>query len=291
MKCPICDSNKWNIDITGSKILALTDIYKVLICKDCSLRCIYPQITPAELDELYSGAYFNNEESLSETLGDIAKSTSSYIDETVKVRYPKFKDSLREIKLLKPDAVTLLDVGAATGDFVKIAKDFGFKAEGIEFSAYAIAKAKENYGIELEQKALVDVQKNEYYDIIHLNHVFEHFNAPLVEVKNLYRLIKTGGLLYIEIPFQFHFIERLLYIIKRPQTKFSLHSIHHPFFYTPSLISRLLTQNGFEIVKISVFDPSRYVAVTFMGRVKKNIWKLVSLFKIGNHIEIFARKK
>jgi SAM-dependent methyltransferase len=180
-----------------------------------------------------------------------------------------------------------LDVGAATGEFVKVAREHGFDADGTEFSEYAVEQAKVN-GIVLDRLPLEDIRKDEAYDIVHLNHVFEHLTDPTTELTHIRRLLRTNGILYIEIPYQFHPVERLSFLVRRPRADFSLTSLHHPYFYTPRTIRRLLKAHGFDVLRVSLFSAERYQADTAIAKGKKAIWWCLSKVGIGNYIEIMA---
>ncbi|MBC7418007.1 MAG: class I SAM-dependent methyltransferase, partial [Pedobacter sp.] len=264
----------------------------VLACSNCGQRYLHPQLTQSELDDLYSGAYFGGHKAQSsDEISNVEELATNYVSDLAFSRHDKYARSIQILKGLNRNAKTLLDVGAATGDFVKIALDNGLAAEGIEYSQFAIELAEKMYGLKLDNLSLADVKKNAHFDIIHLNHVFEHFNHPIDELQHISRLLRDNGLLYIEIPFQFHFIEKLNFKIKKSLHEFTLHSLHHPYFYTPATISQMLKQQGFEIIKLSVFDEARYKGTGIKGRTKKALWRVLSAFSIGNHIEIYAKKR
>jgi SAM-dependent methyltransferase len=153
-----------------------------------------------------------------------------------------------------------------------------------------VEQAKAAYGIHLEQAALEDIRKDDSYDIIHLNHVFEHFINPVAELGHIHRLLKRGGMLYMEIPYQFHALEKAMFMMRRSRPTFGLQSLHHPYFYTPSTIQRLLAAGGFDVLSVSVFCPARYPARTLLEHGKKVAWRLLSGMRIGNHIEILAER-
>lgn len=290
INCPACQNTFWHPDRMATQMISLPAKYHVLKCGDCGQRRLEPQLSEVELKEMYSDAYFSSHESFSGSLSDVNPSNSDYISQVVTTRYDKFLRTIARLKLIHPYVETILDVGAATGDFVKLAKDSGLNADGIEFSAYAIKVAYEKFGVELEQLSLAEVTKDNYYDAIHLHHVFEHFNEPQIELQHITRLLKPNGLLYIEIPYQFNLIERLLFIFKKKVYPFTIHSIHHPFFYNPHSIKRFLQNHHFEILKISVFDHDSYVVSTWQEKLKKLFWQFLSFIKTGMNIEVIARK-
>lgn len=290
VSCPICDRDDWVGDATASRLLGLPQAYAVVRCRQCAQRRLDPQLSSQEIDELYGGAYFTSAESVSPEFSGIKASPVDYGTETTAEREFKFAKTLETLKRLGGGAGSLLDIGAATGDFVKIARERGFDAAGIETSSFAVAQARTTKGIDLQCMKLSQLQGDEVYDCIHLNHVFEHFNEPVVEIEHIRRLLKVGGLLYVEVPFQFNFLERLRFYLSRPNTDFTLHSLHHAYFYTPRTLSKLLEGHRFRIEELSVFDAERYFASGGVGTLKTTVWQTLAKMSIGNHIEAYARR-
>jgi SAM-dependent methyltransferase len=288
--CEICTQAKWSKDGLASRILALPDGYAVTTCGGCGQRRLEPQLSDSELKQLYSGAYFNSGGQPMSGGPGAAKTADDYASVVAPGRRTKFSTTIARLKSLNPQGRTLLDVGAATGEFVKLARAYGLQADGIELSEFAVRLASELHDLKLECLRLADVEKTGAYDFIHLNHVFEHFNDPVTELRHLHRLLAADGLLYIEVPYQFHAIEKLLFRFRGLEPQLSLHSLHHPFFYTPSTIAKLLAAHGFQIVSKSVFDPTRYEALTLRQKVKKALWRVLALGGIGNYIEMYARR-
>ena len=287
VSCPLCGFDSWLSDSGASKILALDGRHAVVVCTGCGQRRLDPQLAPEELEAVYSGAYFQSSTPV-ERLAGVAGPPADYSTEVVEARRDKFIDTLRRIKTLNPRAVKLLDVGAATGEFVRAARDLGFDADGIELSEFAVRQADRVNGVCLRRLLLADVPGRELYDAMHLNHVFEHFNDPLAELAHMHRLLRRGGVLYLEVPYQFNVVERVKHALWPEQATLTLHSLHHAYFYRPSSLGRLVAANGFRIHSLSVFDPKRYPVLTASERVKCWLWRALALFGIGNHIELYA---
>lgn len=287
--CPACRGLDWTIDDISGRLLGLEEPYKVQFCKNCGLGRLVPQLSIAELQSLYAGSYFNSEQHLVDPTLKSQAPDADYLSQIVPMRLAKFSRTLSELQLLAPQARTFLDVGAATGEMVKIAREAGLEADGLEYSEFAVREARKNYGIELLNMPLSQVHHSAGYDIIHLNHVFEHFNEPRCELASLRRLINPRGLLYIEVPSQFHIAEKIRFLLKPNTRRFTLESLHHPFFYNIKSLRLMLGDYGFEIVDIRVFDESRYPASTLLKRVKRLIWRSLSILEVGNYIEIVAR--
>lgn len=270
-------------------MLGLVDPYRVEFCGGCGQGRLVPQLSQEELTRLYDGSYFDSAEGQAPADAEWRPPASDYASQVVPERLSKFAQALRDLRALHPRARTFLDVGAATGDMVKLARDAGFAADGLEFSQFAIRQARERHGIELMDVLLADLEAPARYDLVHLSHVFEHFNDPLAELKHLRRVLAPDGLLYIEVPMQFHSVARVRMRLRPVNPGLTVHSLHHPFFYTATTLRRLLQANGFEVVRTKVFDPGRYPARSVATRVKRVLWWLLSGIEIGNYIEVIAR--
>ena len=92
---------------------------------------------------------------------------------------------------------SLLDVGAGTGEFLKVAKEKGWSVQGMEPNKNACSLASEK-GIEL-RSSLNDFQGNQF-DVVSLWHVLEHIPNLEETVIRLSDLVKPNGTLIIAVP-------------------------------------------------------------------------------------------
>lgn len=94
----------------------------------------------------------------------------------------------------------LLDIGCGSGAFVRRALSLGYVAEGLEFDGQAVAAAVGG-GLPVRQGALPNTGLPEAsYDVVILSQVIEHLHEPLATFKEIYRLLKPGGLLWLATP-------------------------------------------------------------------------------------------
>lgn len=92
---------------------------------------------------------------------------------------------------------TLLDIGAGTGDFLKVAKEKGWQVYGMEPNKNAMKLASEK-GIEL--KSTLNDFDGKQFDVITLWHVLEHIPNLNETILKLSNLVKTNGTLIIAVP-------------------------------------------------------------------------------------------
>jgi 2-polyprenyl-3-methyl-5-hydroxy-6-metoxy-1,4-benzoquinol methylase len=96
---------------------------------------------------------------------------------------------------------TVLDVGAASGFFMKAAKDRGWKIYGNEISWPAIAWAKTNYNIDIDYGFLEEIQLDDnFFDAVVLWNTLEHTFNPKTTLEICYKALKINGLILIKVP-------------------------------------------------------------------------------------------
>ncbi len=288
-KCVICGNETSSEDNFAKYILNL-EKEKILVCKACDLRWLYPFMSDDEYKNFYSQGYFDELYS-GETFD---KRLSAISDEFY------FKRRIRNIiKIKQRRKASILDVGCGYGLFIRCAKDLGLNPVGIDISEYVISKVRAKYDdLNVVACSFFDFHTETKFDVIHMNHVFEHFTDPVRALSKIKSLLNQGGLLVMEIPNQFKNIYDILrYIIKVPvQSKFF--SLQHPFFWSEKSIKKFLSDNGFEILKVKVYDrkdfwirkPGDFDGFIFRV-VKLPVALLAYILGRGANIEIFAELK
>jgi SAM-dependent methyltransferase len=147
---------------------------------------------------------------------------------------------------------SLLDVGASSGTFVHQARQRGWSAEGIEPSVEGVSVALVK-GIQLSQGCTEALPfSSESFDVVHSHHVFEHLENPLIAATECWRVLKPGGLFFIEVPNQLDniMIRRDILFKRVPQRERNIRSIHHLWFFSRHTLNVLLKKAGFLDVKV-----------------------------------------
>lgn len=98
-----------------------------------------------------------------------------------------------------PSPRRLLDVGAATGFFVKLAEARGWTAVGLEISPYAVARARAT-GADVRLGALGDTLPADPFDALTLLDVIEHVSDPGRMLAESRRMLRPGGVIAINTP-------------------------------------------------------------------------------------------
>jgi len=91
----------------------------------------------------------------------------------------------------------VLDFGCGMGDFVRLTQEISKKSIGLELNN-EVREYNNNNGITCI-KSLAELNDDKF-DLITLNHVFEHLNNPINILVDLQKYLKDDGVIIIEVP-------------------------------------------------------------------------------------------
>jgi SAM-dependent methyltransferase len=99
---------------------------------------------------------------------------------------------------------TLLDIGCGTGNFLKAARDAGYKVTGTELDRNAVRFAKERLSLEnvlpLTVSEFVTEHPEQKFDVVTFFEVLEHQAAPLEFLRSVEKCLKPGGQIALSVP-------------------------------------------------------------------------------------------
>ena len=98
-----------------------------------------------------------------------------------------------------PKGAKVLDVGCGHGLALNTFRDHGMDATGVGFG-YEAAKARaEGFEIIEEDMSFLDVA-DATFDLAWCRHVIEHSLFPYFTLSEMFRMLKPGGVIYMEVP-------------------------------------------------------------------------------------------
>lgn len=97
----------------------------------------------------------------------------------------------------------VLDVGCGFGDFLRFVEEKGVEATGVDVSSYAVTQARKKIRgkvikLDVASKALPFL--NESFDAVTIFDVVEHISSSEFLFKEVFRVLSSGGLLFITTP-------------------------------------------------------------------------------------------
>ena len=115
-------------------------------------------------------------------------------------RGKNFIKILNRLKKIEINGNMLLDIGAASGIFLNLAKKRGYQTEGIEPSRSLCKQAGKLFGIKLFQGTLDQYSSQEKFSIITLLDIIEHIQEPETFIRQVSSHMGKGGILVIVTP-------------------------------------------------------------------------------------------
>jgi len=219
-KCPICKSR--NI----KDKYKLKD-YTISECLNCSVVFVKEILTDDFLKNFYQ-----------ESEGDFAYEDGN--QEFLGYYYRKIKS---EIEAIRPDKGAILDVGCSSGFFLNLME--GWQRHGIEISEKFGKTARKKIGdtVYIGSFENYPVKKN-YFDVIALQDVLDHFINPGKDLEKCYQMLKPGGLLIIKV----HNIS-CLYAKIQGANFYAIVPPTHLFYFNEKSLKYILNRTGFKFFK------------------------------------------
>lgn len=233
--CPVCGSEKFDPFISGKDYFLTGESFEIMKCRDCGFRFTNPRPSADEM-----GKYYQSAEYISHS--DSRKGLLSFVYQQVRKFTLKRKLSIIS-KLQKKGEI--LDIGCATGQFLKYMSENGWKTTGIEpdekTRSYAISK----YGLQVYPEEQINSFRKASFDVITMWHVLEHVSDLNGRMKQLKDLLKPLGTLIIAVP------NCNAYDARKYKTFWAGYDLpRHLYHFTRSDIEFLMEKYGFTIVKI-----------------------------------------
>lgn len=256
ISCHVCgnDVPRW-VGVRGNKEHAGVDSN----CQECSEHYITNVVKCKNCGFVYTNPLILNEGATALEGGygkaEVYDASSSVGAEML------FAKTLEKIEKYRKPPGALLDIGCGKGEFLKITKDRGWLVSGVEASKGMAEYAAKTLKLDIFCGLLKDANwANHSFDVITLNMVLEHVDDPHELFKEMSRLLKPDGIIFIEVPNMDSFMlacARFYFRLKGLDWSPLLSPLHPPYHcygYNKKSLTILAKQHGFKVKKIIVTD-------------------------------------
>ncbi len=217
----------------GSRSRLLFRTARVIVeCQDCGL--VFAEPVPEEsLRALYSREYFEG------------LCYADYLGDRDAIHRNAGR-ALAELAALAPGR-RLLDVGCAAGFFLEVARDQGWRVEGIELSEYVAAHARDVLGLTVRTGAVSELPEDAGpFDAVTLWDCIEHLSRPHDALTLLRRRMTPGGVLVLSTGDHDCLLRRF---VGRRWRLFC--DPTHNFFFSRATLGQVLARAGFSVLRTS----------------------------------------
>jgi 2-polyprenyl-3-methyl-5-hydroxy-6-metoxy-1,4-benzoquinol methylase len=222
VECPLCRvaPAPFAVDYQG---------FQLCRCPNCGLQFVSPRLSFEQLSEsVYNETYFPEYDKFS------AEEAEAYKH--------NFARQLANYERLLGRKGKILDIGCGNGAFLRQAQSDGWEIFGADIG---LSPDVRRVNCPLWEGRLQDIDFGDArFDVVRLNHVLEHTQNPLGELKIIRELLNAGGVVHISVPNIGGISTRL----KNFQSRFKLKSrvwrhyasMHHLFFFTPKTLQKII---------------------------------------------------
>jgi 2-polyprenyl-3-methyl-5-hydroxy-6-metoxy-1,4-benzoquinol methylase len=209
--------------------------------------------------------------------GDKSKYTTCY-DYKVGNIIQTYNERVLEIfKKNVPKNAKILDAGCAFGDLLALLDNNNYQTYGIDISKYALEKARKITKAQLLLGDLNDTlpYTSNFFDVIFALDIIEHLESPYKFLLELRRVLKMGGILFIQTPNINSIFERFT-----KDMWFGYRDETHLYLFNRKNIKFLLEKSGYSI----------FCNQTISAPFPYFIRSLVKNTDIGGNLWVVARK-
>lgn len=178
--------------------------YSYIRCKNCNTLYVGEKLTTGDVHVHYNEDYYEADNAE----GEDRQGYPSYREGRTSL-LQGFEQKLNFVRRFA-SAGRLLDAGAAYGYFVKVAEPY-FQSSGLEVSEYAAKVAREEFQADVIQG---DIEHTRFgdaeFDVVVMWDIIEHVIHPEVAIREVCRILKPGGYLFISTDDAANWLPRLL---------------------------------------------------------------------------------
>lgn len=257
--CPLCQSER-------TTFYCEKEGYKIFKCLSCQNGFLDLSSFSIDLIDFYQNNYHK-------TVGhDEVKGYDDYyaMESSLTRTFRKHVQDLLQIRSRNKINEYLLDVGCGPGFFLKVASRY-YRARGVEIGKEAVFHARNVLGLDVIQGEFKgSLYSPQSFDVVTMFDVVEHLKNPISTMKDVYALLKPGGVFMLTTgdfsSLAARFFGKRWHLMTLPD---------HLFFFSKEGLMKILEQIGFQI--ISVTYPMSYFSIDYLvERVMKSFLGVTS---------------
>lgn len=280
INCRICGKD-------DTELLFKKEGFDFVKCKTCGLVYVNPRLSQEKALKFYNSRRFEYQ------FENLFIKSAKYRQASI---YSERLDYIESY--MSPGK--LLDVGCAAGHFVESALGRNWDAHGVEVSEYAVEYAQKTLKLkEIFGGTLINAKfPSDHFDAVTCWDTLEHLTEPLVNLKEVHRILKPNGMIFLIVP-NFDSAEVMLF----GKDCDNIVADAHLTYFTPRTLQKIVEKAGFEVVfnetkgidiDHAIFNVANVYNnkydMQFLKDKKDTMQEIIDEAKKGNFLFVFAKK-
>lgn len=213
-------------------------------------------------------------------------------------------ERVRHAERLTKKRGRLLDTGAGRGEMLSAARELGWQVVGIEPSQSFADYAEKHSGAEVRREPIENCDfDSESFDAVILGGVLEHLYNPDETIREIARVLRPGGALFVDVPNEVGLYFRVGNLYQKLRGRDWVVNIaptfepFHVFGFSPRSLRELLSKHDLQVRDWRVYAgrsmvPDRSGVLGAIEQLAARAVTAVSnLGELGTYIETWAIKK
>lgn len=229
--------------------------FKVFECPSCGTGQTVPQ--PENIADYYVEEYYDGRIETRNNQGILDRFNDSY-------------ESLLGINESVPtEKGRLLEIGCGPGHDLVDFSGQGWEVVGVEPNKSAVEMGRKKYDLTIHHGTLDEIAdrlEKSSFDVVLLNHVFEHIPNPRETLRYINQIIAPTGLVIIEVP-------NFDSVLRRALGEFwgDCDVPRHVYHYTPQSLDVLMEEQGFRKIDSSYYKGALLGAAWTSNYIHENL--------------------
>jgi SAM-dependent methyltransferase len=180
----------------------------------------------------------------------------------------------------------ILDLGCGNGKYLMSLQSLGWKADtqlyGLDYPNESLRRLRESHGLNIMEGDFLSTDLPiDFFDVVTMKHVLEHFPDPYAVMAKVASILKPGGTVLIEIP-NFKSIEALFLLRDKWH---HIDAPRHLYHFSPRTLRLLLNRAGFDVEMIRLKKSIRPFSAS-LAHFGYNVPRLIEKYLICNMLEL-----
>lgn len=165
------------------------------VCQHCGFVYLVSRDSVRSMKAKYTNGHFTLE-----ARGSTFPSQEK-IKQTERMAWNRFRLLAKMIDLNSILPGKVLEIGCSIGSFLRYVKGVGFDVQGVEPHRDYAEMGSKHYLVPISPNFYEDIMWDEhYFDMVVSFHVLEHALSPKKFLKKIFRELRPGGILFLEVP-------------------------------------------------------------------------------------------